>query len=168
MSINLYVFPTSPTKICWSELKNKFLELLTPEDIQKLGKISLHRLGSDEIVLENENVSFFYNKDHGYYYLSSDLSDTLGINIRENEPNYVSERDMVEDFARNLDTSTIQTLIQKWKTVGYIYGVESSQSSSQFLTSFAAAIAFLCKGYVVVTSNEFTLNIGVYKPEEFV
>ncbi|MGD1919420.1 MAG: hypothetical protein ACFCAD_11325 [Pleurocapsa sp.] len=171
MSIDICVFPTNPEKFCWGELRKKIFELLNSEDIQKLEQKSLRWLGSDKIMLENENISFLNNKDRAYFYLPIDASNSLGINIRENEPNYVSEKDMLEDFARNLDAATIQALIQKWKTVGYVYGVDSNGSKIQYepflLTALATAIAFLCEGYVIVMSNDFTLDIGVYTPEEF-
>ncbi len=171
MSIDLCVFPTSPIKICWGELKSKFLELLTSEDKQRLGDISLRQLSSDEIVPEKENISFLPDEDHNYYYLSLDILNTLGMNIRENEPNYVCELDMVEDFGRNLDAATIQTLVQKWKSVGYVYGVTSMAGRSKWepplFVALTAAIAHLCNGYVIVMSDDFNLDIGVYTPTEF-
>lgn len=171
MSIDLCVFPTSPENFCWGELKNKFLELLIFEDRQRLGDISLRQLGSNEIVLEKENIDFLPNENHNYYYLSSDIPNTLGMNIRENEQNYVSELDMLEDFGRNLDAATIQTLVQKWKSVGYVYGVTSMGGRSKWepplFIALATAIAYLCEGYVIVMSNDFTLDVGVYTPSIF-
>ncbi len=171
MSIDLYIFPTSPEYFYWGELKNKFLELLILEDAQRLGKVSLCKLGSDEIVAENEKISLLNNENHDYYYLSSGIPNTLGMNIRRNEPNYVGELDMLEDFGRNLDSVTIQTLVQKWKSIGYVYGVTSNAGRSKWepplFVALATAIAYLCKGYVIVMNDVFTLDVGVYTPTVF-
>lgn len=171
MSIDLDIFPTSPEYFYWGELKDKFLELLTPEDMQRLGKVSLYKLGSDEVVAEDAKISIPGDKNHNCYYLSLDIPNTLGMNIYRNEPNYVSELDMLEDFGRNLDAATIQTLVQKWKSIGNVYGVTSMAGRSRWepslFVALAAAIAHLCQGYVIVMSDNFTLDVGVYTPEVF-
>ena len=171
MSIDLYVFPTIPEYFCWGELKNKFLELLTSEDIQRIGRVFLCRLGNDETVPEDEKISLLNDKNHYYYYLSLDIINTLGVTISKNKPNYINFIDMLEDFGRNLDTATIQTLVQKWKSIGYVYGVTSTGGRSKWepplFIALATAIASLCKGYVIVMSDEFTLDIGVYTPTVF-
>jgi hypothetical protein len=171
MSIDLYIFPTSSEYFYWDELRDKFLELLTPEDAQRLGTASLCKLGSDEIVAEKEKISIPDDKNHNFYYLSLDIPNTLGMNIRRNEPSYVCELDMLEDFGRNLDSATIQILVQEWKSIGYVYGVTSMAGRSRWepplFVALAAAIAHLCKGYVIVMSSQFTLDIGVYAPNVF-
>ena len=171
MSIDLYIFPTNPEYFCWSQLKEKFLELLTLAEVQKIGAISLLKLGSDETVAEKETISIPGDKNHNYYYLSLDIPNTIGMNIRRNEPNYVSELDMLEDFGRNLDATTIQTLVEKWKSIGYVYGVTTHVGRSKWepslFVALAAAIAHLCQGYVIVMSNDFTLDVGVYTPAVF-
>ena len=170
MSIDIDIFPTSPEYFCWGELKNKFWELLTSEDRQRLGKVSLHQLGSDKMVQENEKILFSNDKDYNNYYLSSDIPNNLGINICKNESNYVSEIDMLEDFGRNLDAATIQTLVQKWKAVGYVYGVNlvvRKRYQPRLFVALATAIAYLCKGYVINMSDRFTLDVGVYAPNVF-
>lgn len=171
MSIDLDIFPTSPEYFYWGELKDKFLELLTPEDKQRIGQVSLCKLGSDEIVAENEKISLLSDQNHDCYYLSLDIPNTLGIGISRNEPNYVSEVDMLEDFGRNLDAATIQTLVQQWKSVGYVYGVTTLAGRSRWepplFVALAAAIAHLCKGYVIVMHDNFTVDVGVYKPDVF-
>ena len=171
MSIDLDIFPTSPEYFYWGELKDKFLELLTPEDMQRLGKVSLCKLGSNEMVAEDTKISIPDDKNHNYYYLSLDIPNTLGMHICKNEPNYVIELDTLEDFGRNLDAVTIQTLTHKWKSVGYVYGVTSMAGRSKWepplFVALAAAIANLCQGYVIVMSDNFTLDVGVYTPEVF-
>ncbi|MEM8830792.1 MAG: hypothetical protein AAGE96_15740 [Cyanobacteria bacterium P01_G01_bin.19] len=170
MSIDLYIFPTSPEYFYWGELKNKFWELLTLEDRQRLGEISLHQLGSRKIVQENEKIIFLHSKDYNFYYISSDIPSNLGINISRNEPNYVNEIDMLEDFGRNLDAATIQTLIQQWKAVGYGYEVNlvlREKYQTRLFIALAAAIAFLCRGYVININDRFTLDVGVYAPNIF-
>ena len=167
MSIDLEIIPTSPEHFYWGELREKFWELLTIEDRQRLGKVSLCKLGSDEIVLENEKIFLLDNQDHSYYYLLSDLPTNLGMNIRKNEPNYISEVDMVEDFGCNLDTATVQNLIQKWKAIGYVYGVDlvlRKKYQPPLFVALATAIAYLCKGYVINMSDRFTLDVGIYAP----
>lgn len=171
MSIDLDIFPTSPKYFYWGELKNKFLELLTSEDAQRLGKLSLLRLGSDELVIEDAKISIPDDKNYNHYYLSLDIPNTIGISMGRNEPNYVSEIDMLEDFGRNLNAATIETLAQKWKSVGYVYGLTSMAGRSRWepplFVALAAAIAHLCQGYVIVMSDNFTLDVGVYTPTEF-
>ena len=171
MSIDIYIFPTNPEYFTWGELKNKFLKLLTPEDVQRLGEISLLILGSDEVVEENEKLSIPDNENNNYYYFSFDIPNTLGMNIRTNEPNYVSEIDNLEDFGRNLDTATIQSLAQKWQSIGYVYGVTTHAGRSRWepplFVALAAAIAHMSEGYVIVMSDEFTLDVGVYTPDVF-
>ncbi|HEY9769052.1 MAG TPA: hypothetical protein V6C71_11250 [Coleofasciculaceae cyanobacterium] len=171
MSIDLCIFPTSSEHFYWGELKDKFLELLTLEDAQRLGTVSLCKLGSDEILAEKEKIYIPDDQNHNYYYLSLGIPNTLGMNIRRNEPNYVIEIDMLEDFGRNLNSASIQTLVQKWQLIGYVYGITSMAGRSRWepplFVALAAAIAHLCQGYVIVMSDEFTLDVGVYTPTEF-
>ena len=105
--------------------------MLTLEDAERLGTVSLCKLGSNEVVAENEKLSIPTQKNHQYYYLSLDIPNTLGIGIHKNEPNYVDELDYLEDFGRNLDAATIQSLAQKWQSIGYDYGVTTNAGRSR-------------------------------------
>lgn len=166
MSIDLDVFPTIPRYFSWGELKDKFLELLTPEDVQRLGQVSLLTLGSNEIVAEDQKLSINSSKTYCYYYLSLDIPNTLEISIGKNEPDYINELDYLEDYGHNLDTATIQALAQKWQSIGHYYGITTNAGRSRWelplFVALAAAIAYLCKGYVIVMSDNFTLDVGAY------
>ena len=145
--------------------------MLTLEDAERLGTVSLCKLGSNEVVAENEKLSIPTQKNHQYYYLSLDIPNTLGIGIHKNEPNYVDELDYLEDFGRNLDAATIQSLAQKWQSIGYDYGVTTNAGRSRWepplFVALTAAIAHMSEGYVIVMSDEFTLDVGVYTPDVF-
>lgn len=171
MSIELYIFPTSPEYFSWVELKSKFLELLTLEDTERLGTVSLLKLGSNEIVADDEQLFIPSQKNYRHYYLSMSIPNTLGIGISENKSSYLDEFDFLEDFGRNLDAATIKTLAQKWHLVGRSYIVTTNAGRSRWepplFVALAAAIAHLCKGYVIVMSDNFTLDVGVYKPNVF-
>lgn len=171
MSIDLYIFPTSPEYFSWGELKEKFLELLTPEDISLIGKVSLCKSGSDKTIAENERLTIPSKKNDNFYYLSLGIPSTLGISIGKNKSTYLSEIDFLEDFGRNLDAATIQTLVQKWQSIGLHYTVTTMAGRSKWepplFVALAAAIAHLCQGYVIVMSSNFTLDVGVYTPDVF-
>ena len=171
MSIDLDVFPTSPRFFSWGELKDKFLELLTPEDVQRLGKVSLLKSSSDEVVTEDQKLYVDSSNSSFYYYLSLDIPNTLGISIYKNEPDYIDEFDSLEDYGRNLDAATISTLAQKWISIGHHYGITTYAGRSRWepplFVALAAAIAHLCEGYVIVMSDNFTLDVGVYTPDVF-
>ena len=171
MSIDLYILPTSPESFYWGKLKDKFLELLTLEDARRLGTVSLLKLGSDEVVTEEKKLYIPSQEDPEYYYLALDIPNTLGIGINKNESTYLSEVDFLEDFGRNLDAATIQTLIQKWQSIGFTYDVTTNAGRSRWepplFVALSAAIAHLCQGYVIVMNDNFTLDVGVYTPEVF-
>lgn len=171
MSIDLDIFPTTPEFICWGSLKDRFLKLLTPEDVERLGKVSLFRRGSNEVVAEEDKLFIDSNKNYSHYYLSSDIPNTLGISMGRNEPNYVDEFEYLDDYGHNLDAATIQILAQKWKSIGYNYEVTSMAGRSKheppLFVALAAAIAHLCEGYVIVMSDNFTKDVGVYTPDVF-
>ena len=77
----------------------------------------------------------------------------------------------MDDYGRNLDTATIKALSQDWKSVGYVYGIANIASrnnlESRLPIILATAMAYLCQGCIIVTSSDFTFDIGVYTPEEF-
>ena len=85
MSIDLDIFPTRPRFFSWGELKDKFLELLTPEDVQRLGTVSLLKSGSDEVVTQDRKLSVDSNKNCYYYYLSLDIPNTLDFGVIKND-----------------------------------------------------------------------------------
>lgn len=126
------------------------------------------KLGSDEVVAEDMEISIPGDKNHSYYYPSVEIPNTLAVGISKNESTYLSEIDFLEDFGRNLDMVTVQTLAQKWKSVGFSYIVTTHAGRSKWepplFVALAAAIAYLCQGYVIVMSDDFTLDVGVYKP----
>lgn len=171
MSIDLDIFPTSPTKFEWNKLKSKLFELLTTEVRQNIGAISLYELGSNRIIPKEEILSISPPKNSKHYYLSLDVANTIGLSLSKNEPNYVDEFDYLDDYGRNLDAATIQTLAQKWQSLDMHYSVTTHAGRSKYEPSLfialAAAIAHLCQGYVIVMSDDFTLDIGVYTPAEF-
>ena len=171
MSIDLDVFPTSPRFFSWGELKDKFLELLTPEDVQRLGTVSLLKSGSDEVVTQDRKLYVDSNKNCYYYYLSLDIPNTLDFGVIKNDSDYLSEHDYLEDYGRNLDAATISTLAQKWQSIGHHYGISTYAGRSRWepplFVALAAAIAHLCEGYIIVMSDNFTLDVGVYTPDVF-
>lgn len=171
MSIDLYIFPTSPENFYWGELKSKFLELLTPEDAQRLGTVSLLKLGSEEVLAEDKKLYIPSQKNGEHYYLSLDIPNTLMIGINNNESTYLSEVDFLEDFGRNLDATTIQSLVQEWKSIGFTYNVTTNAGRSKWepplFVALASTIAYLCKGYIIVMSKDFSLDVGVYTPAAF-
>ena len=173
MSIDLDIFPTSSRFFSWGELKDKFLELLTPEDVQRLGKVSLLNSGSDEVVTEDQKlyVDSSSSNSNFYYYLSLDIPNTLGISIYKNEPEYIDEFDALEDYGRNLDAATIRALAQKWRSIGHFYGITTNAGRSRWepplFVALAAAIAHMSEGYVIVMSDNFTKDVGVYTPDVF-
>lgn len=42
-----------------------------------------------------------------------------------------------------------------------------SKLESRLFIALATAVAYLCKGYVIVMSNNFSLDVGVYSPTVF-
>lgn len=170
MSIDLDVFPTNADLFTWKQLKNKFQELLSFEDRERIGKPSLLKL-NPKIKIEDDEQLSFHSEDHVFYYPSFDISSTLSIGITKNKSNYTNELEYLEDFGRNLDTQNIQKLAQQWKEVGYTYGLTTYAGRSKWepdlFVALATAIAYLCQGYVIVMNDVFTVDVGVYNLQEF-
>lgn len=171
MSIDLDIFPTNSKCFSCGELKTRFLDLLTPKDIDRIGTLSLIELGSNKLITDNEKIYFSSDENFQAYFLSLNIPNTIGINISKNKPNDLNEFDYLEDYGRNLDESTIKILAKKWQLIGYSYGLTTLAGRSKYepplFIALATAIAYLCNGYVIVMSDEFTLDVGVYTPEEF-
>jgi hypothetical protein len=166
MSIDLYIIPTISNVITWGELLAKFLELLTPEEREPIGEPSLIKARSHDIAELSEKLLIYH-----YYSLSLAVPNTLSFGCFENTAVSLDELSFVEDYGRNLERASIQTIAQQWQAVGYTYEVTSGGGRSRWepplFVALSAALADLCQGYVIVMDSCFTLDIGIYSSQQF-
>lgn len=174
MSVDLIVIPTVSEFLYWNTIKTRFLSLITPQEKESIGDISLIRskAGLKEIIEDNHQLSLV-----GSYSLQLKLPCTLGISLFSNEDNnmlledYDMALEFLEDYGRNLEAETIKTLAASWKKLNYYYEITSSGGRSlmecSLFVALTSAIAYECCGYVMVMGDELDLKVGVYKPEQF-
>jgi hypothetical protein len=167
MSIDLDILATTSELICWGNLKKRLQELLSPVEVEFLGKNpALLHLGSNKVLAEDEKLSL-----NDSYYLSLEIANTLSITVMPNEGN-LNELEYLEDYGRNLEPEDIKRLAARWQAVGHYYGITSlagrSKPESKLFIALATAVAYNCFGYVIVMNNDILdLKVGVYTPEHF-
>jgi hypothetical protein len=165
--IDLDVFSTVPTIICWGDLKDRLYELLGPWGSLLLGEnprlMDLKTQKAMEI-----RVPLSLEKS---YYFDLPVQSTLCFSVMPNEGN-LNEVEYLEDYGRNLKSDFTHILAERWQTAGHYYGISSfggrSEHESRIFVALATAIAEACKGYVILMNDGiFDLHVGIYTPEKF-
>lgn len=105
-----------------------------------------------------------------YAYAELSLPNTLGLSMSKLE--YTTEKDYLEDYGRNLSADQIKNYVEGWRSAGYLYELTSAAGRGKYelmlMIALAAAIAKSCNGYVIVMhGNFFSVDVGVYSPDEF-
>jgi hypothetical protein len=125
----------------------------------------LRRLGSGGVLADDEIIAA---PSHVVFELA--VANTLTLSASPNEGN-LDEREYLEDYGRNVDAPAIEGLAAAWRRAGYWYALSSGGGRSvdepALLIGLAAAVADLCDGRVVVTSDGILdLGVGVYTPDD--
>ncbi|HNT76539.1 MAG TPA: hypothetical protein PKH77_16120 [Anaerolineae bacterium] len=166
MSVDLDILSTSPTVICWNDVKDRLKELLGPL-ASVLGENSVPVILRTHEAL-NPDKPFSFEDSYG---LNLEIQNTLGIHVWSNVK-YPIERDYLEDYGRNLSLEVVEDLLDRCRSAGHHYGIGSFAGRGphefQIMAALAVAIAEACQGYVVLMNDGiFDLATGIYAPEQF-
>jgi len=166
MSVDLDILSTSPTVICWNDVKDRLKGLLGPL-ASALGENSGPVTLRTHQALEPDAPFSFEDS----YSLNLEIQNTLDIHVWSNAK-YPIGRGYFEDYGRNLTPETVEDLIDRCRSAGHHYEIGSFAGRGphefQIMAALAVAIAEACQGYVVLMNDGiFDLATGIYAPEQF-
>ncbi len=168
MSLEIEIVPTRLSQLYWKDIEARWRAGLSPALNLLLGQTPrLYRLKTREV--HPPNIPLIWDK--GYYYFELAVPNTLGLSLTSNI-GVIDEVEMLEDFGRNLEPDTIHSLAATWRQIGHTGEISSfggrGPQELPLLVALGAAVAELCEGYIILMhSNFFDLDAGVYRPEEF-